>query len=452
MIWSNNVVNKFKEEFYTGMVTQDMIPNRKIAVDITIDGEKIEIWGWEVTFEGKQKLFLPDNLEEQNTLDMLPIRITETEEFSFRKEVYLLVRGFQEFRINPQKQLSIRKIVDLFSKVRHSEPEEYKLMVMLGIASYLLPMNWRISSVAGFGKNCFFDNLKRICQDVQCYQPKSAPKLKKECDGRRLVVANEFMELKQSEKEALEDFFRYVGDNNPELENNSLASATYGTKSKYSTDNLSVGVIYNLIEYYISDKSKNSREQEYFDFLYTKATNQRFLPMLFDKGELDASQFKTYEPQEEYNKYKKYYLAVVKSLLWHEKNFNKSLEGKDWELGQQHIIGSQHNRLNKHYQTFLEFIKSYSETEEEYNYWANKVWDKYLGYLNQLKTEFIESMRIKDTNYAETIQTLPEDKKSSESSSQQGANRNKDKVSVKKTLESISVTEDSDILDLTEDF
>lgn len=384
MNWTNVLTSKFQSKYYSGVITIDNIPDNKEEVTYEVDDFKEKIKGWKIPY-GKQKLFLPDEIDGKDVLELLPIKITETEEFTYKNDALLRAKKVLTFRIAPENQMSVRDIVDTLAEIDHSELDEYKLFSLLVVGSYIRKFNWRIASTAGFGKNCLADNLKRLCRDVQCYQPKSAPKLKKECDGRSLVIANEFMELSKQNKLELEDFFRYVGDNNPELENSSLGSSAFGTKEKYTTDNLSVGVIYNLLDYYRPPMISKDRSDEFFDKLYTLATKERYLPLLFDRGEINSGQFKVKDEEEEYQENEPIYLAIVKSLRYHQNNFEESIQGKEkWIWNNERVIGNRQNRLNTHLQSFIEFIRAYSKSEQEFNVLADKVWEHYKAYQSQL--------------------------------------------------------------------
>ena len=57
---------------------------------------------------------------------------------------------------------------------------------------------------------------------------------------------------------------------------------TNSTQEQYDISNLSLMIFYNLPEYY---RSKN---QEYFDEIFTKAVTNRFIPFVF-KGQITSS-------------------------------------------------------------------------------------------------------------------------------------------------------------------
>jgi len=395
MITHKDIIFLFTKEFYTNNITLDKLPNdKKVLTEKegnTIIGEKI---GWELdNKEIKQRMFIPDEICDnegcESALDLFPFKVKETTPYTFGGREYSMVKSINKFRIKPKKMLEFKKIVELFSNVKHSNPSDYKFYCLITLGSLIQRVNWRVGATKGFGKNSINDNIKFLFEDAQCRKIGTSARLGIECHKRNLLVFDEFMEAKKDKKEEMEFMLRSIGDYNQELENPALSSGSFRTKDVYDISNLSMVIIYNPCNYY------KRKIAQYFDFIYTPATCERFLPLAFNEGTLDTRQFNGfYNVEKYYEQYKQIYLGVVKSIIWYRENIVDILEEKDklgWVWKNEKIFGdTPESRMNGIADRFQNIFKVYADSEEEYNELCDKLYKHHEDYLNMVKDWRIE--------------------------------------------------------------
>jgi len=221
--------------------------------------------------------------------------------------------------------------------------------------------------------------------------PKSDPKLMKMLDKRRILVIDEWMDLELSRKEKLEYVFRGASDGRPDMINNALSNEKYKTKDNYDLSELSMGFIYNELDYYQPPNIKKDKKAEYFDNLYTLATKERFIPFHFS-GRIDATQFVVENDKQTYEDSKAYLKDWVKTTIYFTQNFHSELIGKEkWEWKDSQILGgNKYNRLNNMFSSFRLVLKAYAKNEEEYNELCDLALDRYFAYEHMLGNTHIQ--------------------------------------------------------------
>jgi hypothetical protein len=390
--WCNAVVSKFVDKWYTGVITIDDIPESKKEVKIKSPDRLVEdeiIWGWEL-IHGKQKLFLPDTMKingvDENTLEMLPIKINEVEEFSFEKVVYVRATSISTFRIKPELCIKPEELFEAFCDIKHSSPDEYKTLAVIGLGNLIYRFNWRIASCAGFGKDGLFDTLGYLIDGSHLYVPNSPSKLMRKCHESYSVQFNEWMNKTKTKKLEFEEFFKDAGARKMYIENPSHSSKAYGTLDRYDISKLSLGIIYNEYKYYV-ESNTGKRPNDFFDFVYDHATLTRFFPLLLNKGQINAGQFEMTdnEAEELFNKYEKFFIKVVKTINYLIQNPDEQLKNKlSWTWKNNKFSTIEDQRVKYNLVNIHKACKLFAHNEEEYNKLADNVWNSYVRYLKQL--------------------------------------------------------------------
>ncbi len=391
MKFSYDIVKYFKEEKYRGVIEYDDLQERKyfktkIGSDIMGRAVYDELQGWLVHHE-KEKIVLPETIDGKDIRQLLPIRITATEPFPHQTTIYQkpTKNGITSFKIPPKRCMSFKEMVDVYYEVDHTNQDQLKIYKLLVIGSYLLKFNWRVTTGAGFGKNGVVEVFSTLMRDCNVLSPKSDSRLMTMFDNRRLLVIDEWMDLDLSKKESLEYVFRGASDGRPDMINGALKSTQYKTKDSYNLTDLSIGFIYNTMDYYQPPNIQKDKRKEYFDNLYTLATRERFLPLHFD-GRIDSTMFKVDNPKEEYKKHKDFLKDWVQTCKYFEEHFYEELVGKEkWEWEDLMILGgNKYNRMNNMLNTFRLVLKAYAQTEQEYNELCDLVLDRYIAYEHML--------------------------------------------------------------------
>lgn len=388
MKWSNTVVSKFVEKWYTGVIRISDIPENKKQVKIKSTCAEVPdeiIQGWEMPY-GKQKLFLPDKIDGECTLEMLPIKISETEEFAFEKVVYLRATKIKTFRIKPELCLKSEELFDAFNELKHESPDEYKILAVLALGGLIYRFNWRLASCAGFGKDGLFDTLGYLIEGSHLYVPNSPSKLMKKCHEAHQVTFNEWMNKSRPKKLEFEEFFKNAGARKTDIENPSHASKAFGTLEKYDIKKLSLGIIYNEFKYYSDNLPE--RRKDFFDFVYDHATLTRFFPLLLNQGQIDTTQFELSDEESQalFDENEEFFIKVIKTVKYMIENPDEVIKDKltwTWRNSRWHCIKDQREKFNLI--NIHKACKLFSKTEKEYNKLADDIWNAHKGYLSELE-------------------------------------------------------------------
>ncbi len=390
--FTNKVVNKFAEKYYTGLITVNHIPDNKEEVThkeytgvLDEKGKEIvvshKIWGWKLPYK-QQKMFIPDKIGDNNTLDLLPIKVTDTEEFSYKNEVLLRVLNAQTFRIRPELQMPMEEMYQELSKIKHSSPMDFKVYCALMLTQIPLKFNWRLATTGGFGKTNTYKQICTLLPNNLIMKVKSESKLMKESHQRTSLVIEEFTDLHKQTKIDIEDFFKIHADGSDKITNPAHKSAVFKTLDEYDIGQLSYGFFYNTVK----DAQDKGRGDEYFDNIYDFPTRQRFFPMLLE-GEINGMQFKVdiTQTQRLYDDNESFYLRFVKSMLYYIENPTELVKGKEhWKWKNDKTEFLQADRLKTTLWEFLNGLKACSKDENEFNLLADQVWIRYKMYEAQL--------------------------------------------------------------------
>ena len=317
-LWSKDIIKRFEDKYYSGLITINHLPDTKTALRIKSDIRGIpaeSVWGWVIS-NSFQKKFLPDTLkikgEEVKTLDILPIKITNSYELEDEKVVYDVVSGISTFRINPKRVYTFEQIFDLFKDIKHSNKQDFETYLIVMLSQIPLKFNWRIATTGGFGKSNIFVQVCTLLPKNTILKLKSESKVMKEAHERTSLVFDEFTDVSEKVKRELDSFFKISGDGANKIKNPSHGSKQYGTLDEYDTSRTSYGFFYNTFE----DAREKGLAEQYFDKIYDFPTRQRYFPMLLN-GELTEGQFDVplKDQQRVYDEYEQVYIDFIKSML-----------------------------------------------------------------------------------------------------------------------------------------
>ena len=383
-IFNYSVVNQFNNEFYRNIITDDDLKELKFFKFKIEDDDYYEVKGWLVK-KDRKKYLIKDDFNGLKLEDILPIKIKDYKEYSYRNDVYHIPtnEGIIKFKIPAKKTMSIREWFDFFAPFKHTNQEDFIIYKGLVLGSLLLRYNYRVATQPAFGKNSLLDILKELLPfDVTVYTPDSAPKLRATLE-KRLLVIDEIVDIDKDKMKLLEPVIRSAGDMRTFVENSALAVSGF-TKSTYDISNLSISFIYNEYKDYKNSDKKRDKSDKYFDNAFTKATQQRFIPFKLD-GELDVSQFKVHDAKNVYegNKNKiKEWTMMTKWLI--EGGFFEELNTKiNYELFE-FPIDSKTGRLKNHFDTIMLFFKAIANNQKEYKEFGSNLYSKYLNYMNMM--------------------------------------------------------------------
>ena len=388
---TKEIITKFEEKWYSGLITIDSIPDNKISLKIK-SGDRlvddVSVWGWEIKSH-TQKIFLPDKLEIngeiKNTLDILPIKITSSYEQEYDKNVYKFVTGIEIFKIKPEKMLSFEQIFDLFKDIKHTNKTDFETYLSVVLSSIPLKYNFRIATTGGFGKSNIFGQICKLIKGNKIMKLKTESKVMKEAHLKTCLIFDEFTDVPEVIKRELDSFFKISGDGADKIQNPANKSAAYGTLDEYDTTLTSYGFFYNTYR----DAFDKRLDKQYFDKIYDFPTRQRYFPMYFS-GEIIGSQFDVplKQRQQQYDIFESTYLKLIKSLFYYIKNPEQLDDGKEhWKWFNDKTDSLEAERLKHNFRQIQIGLKACSKTEQEYSERCDGLWNSYMSYNNQFNLE-----------------------------------------------------------------
>lgn len=388
-MWHKDLIPRFTSKWYSGVITLGDIPSKKKEVKIKALDKSIpdEILGGWILQGDTQEIFLPDILNEQNTLDLLPIKVLETDEFSFETSKYRRPQRISTFRIKPEKILSFEEIFDLF-KFEHTNQVDYTTYLIIMLTQIPLKFNYRLSTTGGFGKTNLYAQICELLPENTVITLKSESKIMKESHKKTSLVVDEFTDTHKGIKRSMDTFFKITGDGANTIKNPAHGTKSYGTLDEYDISKTSYGFFYNTLE----DARDKGLADQYFDNIYDFPTCQRYFPMKLS-GELKGEQFKINlkDIQSSYGSYEKTYLAFVKSMYYYIENPEEMETSKeDWvwkQDGIDKIESLKAERIKTNLRTIITGVKACSKTKEEFQERCDNIWKAYRRYLDQLKLD-----------------------------------------------------------------
>ena len=171
--------------------------------------------------------------------------------------------------------------------------------------------------------------------------------------------------LKPDDKTNMQEFLLHCG-----AFFNSYTKRTRAKDGKtlevYDISKLSLGIVYNLPEYYIE------KGQEYFDTMFTKAVINRFIPFVFE-GRLTTDFEKSFNIPKLVKENKQIYRDLISTLNYFKKfgvsPFNSELD-----------LGVNLKRYNRSINIIAKYLKEYSNSEKEYEMLFGELCDCYENY------------------------------------------------------------------------
>lgn len=283
-----NSLADFRAKFYNGLLTY-----YNVKEEISI--EDVAYWYLE---ENRVKYLLG-----QDAISNLPIKVEQSDlhEKHYRGKVFYFINQYKSMKFKPEKKMSFKELVDCIAPFDHSNPVDFTLLKIIALASYINRINCRIASGSEFGKDSVFTIIQMLRNDVSVYNPSTRASIEARLYNK-LLVLNELTNIKGEQKTLVEEMLLELGGFKPVYEKGSRASTVHNTRETYDVTELSLIILYNVLQYYDSQGSG----KKYFDKIFQKAVLYRYLPFKFN-GKLSLGQFDKNENIEcttdEYNHY-----------------------------------------------------------------------------------------------------------------------------------------------------
>lgn len=353
MICHADCLSRFNQETYNGIIkVEDLVSKKKC---INLDQKH---YGYFFK-SGLELFFLPDKYVES-----LPLKVIKSVEVDYKSDVFSLVTKVMPISIPVEKKMEFRELVDTICDFEHTNPIHFKLYKIISVVSYIDRLNWRVSTEAGFGKDSAVNTISSLCGNIANLYGATFAKLEYVLKNN-FILFNEMGNLKPDDKTNMQEFLLHCG-----AFFNSYTKRTRAKDGKtleiYDTSKLSLGIVYNLPEYYIE------KGQEYFDTMFTKAVINRFIPFVF-KGRLTTDFETNFDIKKTVETNKQTYRDLISTLNYFKKYgvnpYNSNID-----------LGSGLKRYERSLNVISKYIKEYSNSEKEYQMMLGELLSTYKQY------------------------------------------------------------------------
>jgi hypothetical protein len=334
-----DAISYFNQKTYKDIIKVEDLVSKKKCINLQ---EKHYGYFFRV---GLELFFLPDKF-----VKSLPLKVTKKVEVDYKSDVFFLVVGVAPVAIPIEKKMEFRELVDIVCNFEHTNPTHFKLYSILTIASYIDRANYRVSTEAGFGKDSIVNILNGLVGNIANVYGATFAKLEYVLKNN-FILFNEMGNLKPDDKANMQEFLLHCG-----AFFNSYTKRTRAKDGKtlevYDISKLSLGIVYNLPEYYVE------KGQEYFDTMFTKAVINRFVPFVFE-GRLTTDFEKSFNIPKMVEENKQTYRDLISTLNYFKEYgvspFNSNLD-----------LGVTLKRYSRSINVISKYIKEYSKDEKEY--------------------------------------------------------------------------------------
>lgn len=326
-------------------------------------------------------------------ISQLPILVTE----SFRKvhyrNVYDVITSFKSARFKPVKVLTFRQMVDDLCAFNHLEPDDYVAWKITALSALLGRSCFRVCSQPAFGKDSVMKVLGYLTGDVCVIANPTVAKLEYRLTNK-VILLNEFANLKAEDKYGMEHFLQSVGDLSNTYEKRSRATA--GTTEKFNIGDLSVICAYNDLSCYQDDG-------KYFDNVFSQQTKERFIPFKF-RGKISEQIENVKDPKAVAMEKSEYLQGFMRSIAHYRKYWREELgEKRDWPVRTTESYGFA-SRWATNFDTIRDFVLLYSVTPEEAEHLLNILYNRHVEYKEMVGAESFLDRLPKVSEKLEVVQ------------------------------------------------
>ena len=192
----------------------------------------------------------------------------------------------------------------------------------MALSSLLGRSCYRVCSQPAFGKDSVMKVLGYLTGDVCVISNPTVAKLEYRLTNK-VILLNEFANLKSEDKYGMEHFLQSVGDLSNTYEKRSRAGT--GTAEKFNIGDLSVVCAFNDLSCYQDDG-------KYFDNVFSQQTKERFLPIKF-LGKIDQQIENVKDPKAVALEHNEYLQSYIRSISYYKKNWREELvEKRTWPV------------------------------------------------------------------------------------------------------------------------
>jgi len=357
MRFHNDVLSRFNSDLYKDILGDENISSKKIAIIL----ESIKYYGYFLE-KGKETYFSPSEF-----VELLPFKIKESFETDYKGSVFKFIKKPVTIKMPEEKKMNFRTLVDEVPGFEHTNPLHWTLYKIICYASYIDRINTRISTIAGFGKDSGVNTIAQLVPSIKNMSSATFAKLEYSLTNKFLIF-NEMGNLKDEDKHNMQDFLLQVGAyfNNYTKRTRKTAN----TQEDYDISNLSLMILYNLPSYYIS------KNQEYFEQMFTEAVLNRFIPFHFE-GTLSTKFGKVIDADKLMEENKEYFKDVISTINYYKANHIKEIK---YEVSKDFFFTDKQERYARTFNTILKYLSEYCLDQEEFNELSSELYKCFLSY------------------------------------------------------------------------
>ncbi len=353
------LVREYKEQQYEGVLTNSDVSSDMININtITLpDGREVKkygFWGYELKKDQKRYLLgvIDSNNKEISIGELLPIYPEGLRLISHKGNAYSIIEEPIPARIEPERKLNFRQIIDRLNDIKSTNPTHRKLFIIDSVLKKITRLNTRVCSNFGFGKDSVIDILDATVGSCGSVANPSVAKLEYMAYLHSLTI-NEVSNIKESDWDAVQQFLLDVGAMKNHIYKRTRKSS--GVGEIIDIHNLSIGLFYNDITAY-KDLDK------FFENKADDNVTDRFIPFKFyGVYKEDFSLINNVDVKEYVKENFLYYRYLTASILYYNEHFLDELK-----VYESPNISSYPDRWKQNLKILFNGINLYSDTQEEY--------------------------------------------------------------------------------------
>jgi hypothetical protein len=363
-----DIITEYNRQRYAGILNHNNISSDEIS--IKNKEEETEEFFYPLK-KDKVNYLLPSE-----QIELLPLKIIDTEKMSWRSKAYERIYSVKSIKITSLKTMSYKQFIDTFLPFEHESAEEFLIWKIVCDVGYRSRINIRAISYPGWLKDSPLVILSMLRGDVSTVNKPTFAKLKYLLAGKcKLLGMNEVQNIKAEEKQPLAKYYEDVGDFKPKFVADSRA--THGTAEECDITNHSSMTFYNF---------PKKEDETLFDDVFDPKILSRIFPILLSGGSHERTackeKFGLVEPvisSEDFDEMTEY----LKNHVYFEENPLLENEAKkDWSHG--FVFGN--TRWQRNFDTICEGIRMYADTEEEFKTMCgtlHQMHENYIKYIRQ---------------------------------------------------------------------
>ena len=352
-----DILHQYNERKYDGILTISNLSGDEIAIKNHITKEMEYFFPFK---KDRVNYLLPSTF-----IDDVPLKILHSNKTQSKGKAFEVITNVASVIIKGQKLTSYKNFINQWCPFEHESPEEFILFKIITDTAYSSRINIRCISYPGWLKDSPLAILNLLRGDTFTVNKPTFAKLKWVINGNNKVVGlNEVQNLKAENISAMAKYYEDCGDFKTKFVSDSRASS--GTSEVCDITNHSSMTFYNFPE---------SERDNIFDDTFHPKIMSRIFPILLSGGSHTRTPCKEKfkhisEPitDKEYNELNDF-LRVHKYYEEHgqEEVLNSPMKSK-WNHD---VPDYGNNRWQRNFDTIVERIKLYSETEQEFRQYVN---------------------------------------------------------------------------------